>query len=260
MITSNPFADLSTSIPPIAMQSYVILMIVFVAAGTLYDIVHKRSAEYFFNNWRKAAERGIRKVSRGEIISLAFQTVLEGLASAEFCNVRRRIAHLLMMYGFLAYAISTAIMVFAYPTATSPTPSILPQLWYLGAVMICIGGYWFWFFIRVDVAAEGNSPLRIMRADLFILSLLASATLGLVWAHVQATGNSWANVVLGPYLLATTLLFGSVPWSKFSHMFFKPAAAFQKRIAEANGSRGNLPHPAAKPEVFGKTKRRPRNY
>ena len=42
-----------------------------------------------------------------------------------------------------------------------------------------VGGYWFWFFIRVDVAAEGNSPFRIMRADLFILSLLASATLGL---------------------------------------------------------------------------------
>jgi hypothetical protein len=62
------------------------------------------------------------------------------------------------------------------------------------------------------------------------------------------------------YLLATTVLFGSVPWSKFSHMFFKPAAALEKRVAEANGSRRNLPYPAAQPDVFGKAKRQPRHY
>ena len=48
--------------------------------------------------------------------------------------------------------------------------------------MVCLGGYWFWFFIRVDVAAEGNSPFRFMRADLFIVALVLSATFGLVWA------------------------------------------------------------------------------
>ena len=56
---------------------------------------------------------------------------------------------------------------------------------------------------------------------------------------------------LGLYLIATTVLFGSVPWSKFSHMFFKPAAAFEKRLSEANGTRSNLPAPADAPEKFG---------
>ena len=56
--------------------------------------------------------------------------------------------------------------------------------------------------------------------------------------------RAWANVFLALYLLATTVLFGSIPWSKFSHMFFKPAAAFQKRVEQANGSRSNLPAPA----------------
>jgi hypothetical protein len=37
------------------------------------------------------------------------------------------------------------------------------------------------------------------------------------------------------------VLFASIPWSKFSHMFFKPAAAFEKRVAKANGSAENLP-------------------
>ena len=65
---------------------------------------------------------------------------------------------------------------------------------------------------------------------------------------------------MGLYLIATTVLFGSVPWSKFSHMFFKPAAAFEKRVSEAAGSRSNLPAPADKPETFGSARERPRHY
>jgi hypothetical protein len=100
-----------------------------------------------------------------------------------------------------------------------------------------------------------------MRADLFVVSLLASTTLGLLWACVQTTGNAtWTNVLLALYLLATTVLFGSIPWSKFSHMFFKPAAAFQKRVEQANGSRSNLPAPADRPEIFGSARRQPQNY
>jgi hypothetical protein len=261
MFTSNPFAELSASIPPVVMQTYVVIMILLVAAGTLFDILHKRSARYFFDNWRKSKSRGTRGVSAGEMASVAIQTAVVDVAtSGEFCNARRRIAHLLTMYGFLAYVITTAIMVFRYPTPDIPTPTILPLLWYLGALMVCVGGYWFWFFIRADVAAEGHSPFRVVRADLFILSLLASMTLGLLWAILQPAGGSLSGALLGSYLIATTVLFGSVPWSKFSHMFFKPAAAFQKRVAEADGSRSNLPSPADKPEVFGSARTLPRHY
>ena len=64
--------------------------------------------------------------------------------------------------------------------------------------MVCLGGYWFWFFIRVDVAAEGNSPFRFVRADLFIVSLVLSTTFGLIWAWLQTAGNTvWATVFLG---------------------------------------------------------------
>ena len=183
MFTSNPFADLTVFLPPLVMQVYIVLMIFAVAIGTLFDIVHKKSAKYFFDNWRNAKSKGSKQVGGAEIASLAVQTLLvEVLTSAEFCNARRRVAHLLTMYGFLAYVIATAAMVFGYPTPATPTPAIWPLLWHIGALMVCIGGYWFWFFIRVDVVAEGNSPFRIMRADLFILSLLASVTLGLVWS------------------------------------------------------------------------------
>ncbi len=261
MFTSNPFAELSASIPPAVMQAYVVVMIVLVAAGTLFDIVHKGSARYFFENWRKSNSKGSKQIGGGELVSLAIQTgVVDVLASGEFCNTRRRVAHLLTMYGFVIYVITTVVMVFGFPTPATPAPGILPQLWWIGGLMVCLGGYWFWFFIRVDVAAEGNSPFRVMRADLFILSLLASVTLGLVWAFLQARGGAGANVLFGLYIIATTVLFGSVPWSKFAHMFFKPAAAFEKRVSYANGSRSNLPAPADKPEQFGSAREQPRHY
>ena len=261
MLTTNPFAELSASISPMVIQTYVVIMIILVAGGTLYDIIHKKSAKYFFNNWRNARNQGTQQVSGGEMVSLAVQTAaVEGLTSAEFCDARRRTAHLLTMYGFLAYVIATAVMVFCYPTGDVATPAIWPQLWWLGAAMVCVGGYWFWFFIRADVSAEGGSPFRIMRADLFILSLLGSATFALVWGYLQAQGHAWTMIAFSLHVIFTTVLFGSVPWSKFAHMFFKPAAAFEKRVSAANGSRSNLPAPADKPETFGSVGHQPRHY
>ena len=261
MFTSNPFAELSASIAPAVMQTYVVIMIVLVVAGTLIDVVHKGSAKYFFQNWRRSKSKGSNQIGGGELVSIAIKTgVVDVLASGEFCNARRRLAHLLTMYGFVIYVVTTAVMVFSYPTPVTQAPALLPQFWWLGGLMVCLGGYWFWFFIRVDVLAEGHSPFRVVRADLFILSLLVSVTLGLVWAFLQARGNSAASVLFGLYILATTVLFGSVLWSKFAHMFFKPAAAFEKRVSNANGSRSNLPGPADKPEQFGIARGQPRHY
>jgi hypothetical protein len=238
MFSGNPFAALSASISPAVMQAYVIVMILLVVAGTLYEVWHKGSAKYFFETWRRSKAKGVKQLNGGDLAAIGVQTVaVDVLASGEFCNPHRRIAHLLGMYGFVFYVLATVVMVFGYPTPAAPTPGLWSFLWWLGALMVCVGGYWFWFFIRVDVAAEGHSPFRVVRADLFILSLLASATLGLLWAI--AGGGTGVLFVL--YILATTVLFAGVPWSKFAHMFFKPAAAFEKRVTQANGTAENLP-------------------
>ena len=261
MFTDNPFSGLADTVPPAAMQIFVLAMIALVAAGTLFDLWHKGSAKYFFASRRAAAKNSTRSVSSGEATSIAIKTVIvDWLASGEFCSMRRRLAHLLGMYGFLAYAITTVLLVFLYPTPDPPAPTILPVLWHVGALMICLGGYWFWFFIRVDVVAEGNSPFRVVRADLFILSLTASATLALIWSWLQSVQSPWAILFLGLYLAATLVLFGSVPWSKFSHMFFKPAAAYQKRLEDAGGSRNNLPAPADRPATYGSARTHARHY
>jgi len=261
MFTSNPFAALTEVLPANFMRIYVVLMVLAVVAGTLSDIMHKGSARYFFSNWRKSKSKGTQAIGGGEMVSLAVKTgLVDVLSSGEFCNARRRVAHLLTMYGFVLHVGTTALMVFGPAGAATATPSILPLLWWIGGLMVCVGGYWFWFFIRVDVAAEGHSPLRIVRADLFILSLLASVTLGLIWASLQARASPATHALFVLYIIATTVLFGSVSWSKFAHMFFKPAAALEKRVSYANGTGSNLPAPSDKPEQFGSARERPRHY
>lgn len=238
MFTINPFSELSGSISPMAMQIYVVLMVVLVVGGTVLDMIHKKSAEYFFANAKKAEKNAKRTVSSGERTSLAVQTLTnEVLTSSEFANPQRRMSHLLTMYGFIIFVVSTATLIFGYPTEASA--GIWPMLWHLGALMLCAGGYWFWFAIRVDVSAEGNPWYRVVRADLFILSLLATATFALLWSATQGSALGWLFFLA--FLAGATTLFGTVLWSKFAHMFFKPAAAYQKKLTKADGSQENLP-------------------
>ena len=107
-------------------------------------------------------------------------------------------------------------------------------------------------FLRVDVSAEAHSVFRIIKADLFVLALVASSTFGLIWSYLQYNGSSSLSVLfLVLFAVANLVLFGGVYWSKFAHMFYKPGAAIQKNLAEADGSRDNLPPPAEAPEQFG---------
>ncbi len=244
MLMSNPFAELSAFISAFAMQIYVIAMFIIVVGSTILDTVHKKSAKYFFLNAKKAEKSKTREVGGAEKVFIAIKTLVgEVLTSAEFSNTKRRLAHLLTMYGLIMFVITTVIMVFAEPlTAVSP---LVVKLWHLGALMIAVGGYWFWLFMRVDVAALGKPWYKIVRADLFILSLLATSTFALIWSWLQSFGSTaWSSLFFGLFILSSTILFGGVLWSKFAHMFFKPAAAFQKRITVADGSRENLPEPA----------------
>ena len=239
-----PFADLSALISPMVMQGYVVLMVIAVIVGTVLDILHKQSAKYFFENAKKAQADAKRPLSSGKKTGLAVTTLTnEVLTSSEFCNTRRRISHLFTMYGFILFVVTSAILIFSYPTPEVAAPAMLTVLWHLGAAMLCFGGYWFWFAIRVDVAAEGVRWYQLNgRGDLFILGLLSMATFGLLWSIAQAIGLGGLSMLFFVlFVVGTTVLFGTVFWSKFAHMFFKPAAAYQKKIAMADGSREGLP-------------------
>ena len=255
MIVVNPFSILSESIPAIAMQTFVFVMVFLVVLGTLMDVIHKKNVKYFFENAKKAKKSAKKKLSTGEKTSVILKTVTSDImTTSELGAGKRRVAHLLGMYGTILFWLASVVMIFCYSSLDSNTPNVWPVMWHVGAIMTCIGGFWFWFFLRVDVYSEAQPWYRIIKADLFVLALLASATFGLIWSYLQSLNlnNRWDDKLFFIlFVVSNLVLFGGVYWSKFAHMFYKPGAALQKNLAEADGSRDNLPPPADAPEQFG---------
>jgi len=242
MFTTNPFDALTALISTDIQQGYIILMAILVFLGTVLDMMHKKSAKYFALDTEKNNKNAKRTVGGGEKVGLAVAVAAnEILTSAEFANTKRRISHMLIMYGFILFVVSTAVMIFGLSEST-----IFAQLWHIGALMLCVGGYWFWFSIRVDVNAEGAKWYKLVKADMFILGLLSTATFGLIWSYLQSSGGNVSDMggtalIFALFVISNTFLFSTVMWSKFAHMFFKPAAAHQKRVAHADGGALNLP-------------------
>lgn len=242
MFVTNPFAAIDL-VSPAFMQGWLVLMVLLVIAGTLADVIHKKSAKYFFQLEEEQKKLAKRQVSSGERMGLLVKTISsEVLTSSEFCNPKRRLSHLLTMYGFIVMTVATAVLIFGYPDASEPAPAIWSLLWHLGALSLAVGALWFWFGIRVDLVSEGNDVIDFKQRDIFVIGLIATSVFGLLWSLVQSAGPGvWSNIFFVLFLVSATFLFSTILWSKFAHMFFKPAAAYQKKIAWADGSREKLP-------------------
>ena len=255
MFSINPFSILAQSVSPIFIQLFVILMAILVVVGTLVDIIHKKNVKYFFNNAKKAKLSATKTLSTGQKISVISKTIVSDIATtSELGAGKRRVAHLLGMYGTILFWVGSVVMIFCYAAPSSNTPSVWPIIWHVGGIMTVLGGSWFWFFLRVDVYSEAQPWYRVIQADLFVLALLASSFFGLVWSFLQSLNldDRWDDkVFLILFIISNLVLFGGVYWSKFAHMFYKPGAALQKNLAEADGSRDNMPPPADAPKKFG---------
>ena len=187
MLSTNPFSILAETVSPIFMQSFVIVMAILVVVGTLLDIIHKKNVKYFFNNAKKAKLSATKTLSTGEKISVISKTIVSDIATtSELGAGKRRAAHLLGMYGTILFWVGSVIMIFCYATPSSDTPSVWPIIWHVGAIMTVLGGSWFWFFLRVDVYSEAQPWYRIIKADLFVLALIASSLFGLIWSYLQS--------------------------------------------------------------------------
>ncbi len=252
MFTHNPFAELALVVPSISIKFFVIIMMSLVILSTALDMIHKKNVIYFFRNAKKAKKSAKKELSTVKKTAVVLKTVAHDIATtSELGMGKRRLAHVLGMYGTILFWVASVALIFKY-TDGSTAPSYLTIIWHVGAILTCLGGYWFWFFLRVDVSAEANPWYRIITADLFVLALLACSTFGLAWSYAQfndIVGLSYLFLIL--FIISNLVLFGGVYWSKFAHMFYKPGAAIQKNLAEADGSRDNLPPPADAPERFG---------
>ena len=237
MLETNPFSLLSEVVPTVVMQGFIIAMVLLIAFGTIIQMIHHKNLTYFFNNAKKAKLQATREVGAAEKAKIIAKTTVYDIGTtSELGFGKRRLAQVLGMYGTIIFWIASAMLVFCYTGADKTSSTLWSMLWHVGAILTCVGGFWWLFFLRVDVSAEAHPLYRIIKADLFVLALLACSTFGLAWSYTQFNGQVGLSFLFFALCVVSNLvLFGGVYWSKFAHMFYKPGAAIQKNLADADG-------------------------
>ena len=76
MLGTNPFSILAETVSPIYMQSFVVLMVLLIAVGTLLDIIHKKNVKYFFENAKKAKKSAKKNLTTGEKTNVILKTTV----------------------------------------------------------------------------------------------------------------------------------------------------------------------------------------
>ena len=77
MLNNNPFSILAETVSPIAMQSFIIAMVILIAIGTIIQMIHHKNLTYFFRNARKAKLAATKELSVGEKVSIISKTTVE---------------------------------------------------------------------------------------------------------------------------------------------------------------------------------------
>ena len=104
MLAYNPFSDLGATIPSIAMQAFLIAMVILVIAGVVLDMMHKKNVKYFFENAKKAKKNATKVLSTSERIKVLSKTIVSDIATtSELGAGKRRMAHVMGMYGTILF-------------------------------------------------------------------------------------------------------------------------------------------------------------
>ena len=113
MMSINPFSVLAETISPAAIQFFVLAMIALIIIGTIVQMIHHKNVTYFFNNAKKAKLAAERELGVGEKTSVILKTVVHDIATtAELGAGKRRVAHVMGMYGTILFWVASVVLVF----------------------------------------------------------------------------------------------------------------------------------------------------
>ena len=118
MLETNPFSLLSEVVPTAVMQGFIIAMVLLIAFGTIIQMIHHKNLTYFFNNAKKAKLQATREVGAAEKAKIIAKTTVYDIGTtSELGFGKRRLAHVLGMYGTIIFWIASAMLVFCYTGA-----------------------------------------------------------------------------------------------------------------------------------------------
>ncbi|MCL5252520.1 MAG: hypothetical protein M1351_00280 [Candidatus Thermoplasmatota archaeon] len=232
---------------------FVLILVLGAILGVMYDaLVRKKIRAY---EQERAWKRSFGRVSGGKHVShssVIMRVLLRNIAfSGEIasCNekgvdIPRRIAHLLLFWGFIVSALSMLSKAFVYPTLNaSPISNPLEIATNTGNTMLLLGGI-LMLFMRVNVRSEKDSIFRSIRADMFLFSIMLAVVFQFILEFADLSGSLVATeIALIFYLPVTAFPFLSMGWSKFLHIIYKPVYAIHREIDSADGY-SHLPSPS----------------
>ena len=140
MMSVNPYSILAETIPSTFIQGFVILMLALIFFGTVIQMIHHKNITYFFNNAKKAKLSAEKELGTGEKAAIIAKTVVHDIATtAELGAGKRRIAHVLGMWGTILFWVASVVMIFNYSSIGAVTPNIMANdVAHVGAIMTCV--------------------------------------------------------------------------------------------------------------------------
>ena len=136
MLNNNPFSLLAEIVSPFAMQGFIIAMVLLIALGTIIQMVHHKNLTYFFNNAKKAKLAATKELGIGEKTSIIAKTTVYDIGTtSELGFGKRRLAHVLGMYGTIIFWIASAMLVFCYTGADKTSSTLWSMLWHVGCLL-----------------------------------------------------------------------------------------------------------------------------
>ena len=94
------------------MQAFVIAMALLVVFGTGLDMLHKKNVLYFFRNAKKAKKSAKIKLTNLKKTSVVLKTLVHDIGTTSELGLgKRRIAHVLGMYGTIIFWVASIILI-----------------------------------------------------------------------------------------------------------------------------------------------------
>ena len=245
--------NMAVMFPPFYFRLFVAILILGAVLGVLYDVFGRKKLSAYNEERKWKRSFGRTPVSgKTSYFSVILRVLIRNVAfSGEIASCEdahldrsRRIAHLLLFWGFAVMALSMLIKAFVYPTLNAfPPNNPLEVGTNAGGLMLLLGGL-LMLFRRVNVRSEKDSMIAPIRADLFLFSVMLAVIFQFILEAADMSGSLAATeLALVLYVPVTAFPFLSMAWSKFPHIIYKPLYAIHREIDAAEGY-SHLPAPS----------------
>ena len=129
MMSISPFSALAESVSPSVIQGFVLAMLALIVIGTVVQMIHHKNVTYFFNNAKKAKLAAEKELGVGEKTSVILKTVVHDIATtAELGAGKRRVAHVMGMYGTILFWVASVVLVWLHRNRNNCTNNLAYDL------------------------------------------------------------------------------------------------------------------------------------